>query len=156
METLAGQSFGQAKQNSVAVNTCGLPFVELPGLLIGSQQCPSGMWPIPNPVDRQRATVVQVRPVPQPGTVPQPVTRAIPVASALRAAGGLVHAAAQAGVLSREFLLAWLSQFPPDERTAFLHELLDPSTAFTFRWRWEEVTGGGSRSPAACCGSRGR
>ena len=84
------------------------------------------MWPIPNPVDRQRATVVQVGPVPQPAR-PQPVTRAMPVASALRAAGGLVHAAAQAGVLSREFMLAWLGQFPPAERTAFLHELADPS-----------------------------
>ena len=121
IETLAGQSFGPAKQNSVAVNTCGLPFVELPGLLIGSQKCPTGMWPIPNPVDRQRATIVQV------GPVPQPVTRAMPVASALRAAGGLVHAAAQAGILAREFMLAWLSQFPPAERTAFLHELADPS-----------------------------
>lgn len=58
IETLAGQSFGPAKQNSVSINTCGLPFVELPGLLICSQECRSGMWPIPNPVDRQRATVV--------------------------------------------------------------------------------------------------
>jgi len=127
METLAGQSFGPAKQNSVAVNTCGLPFVELPGLLIGSQGCPTGMWPIPNPVDRQRATVVQVGPVPQPGPDPQPVARAMPVASALRAAGALVHAAAQGGVLSRDFMLAWLGQFPPPERTAFFQELLDPS-----------------------------
>jgi hypothetical protein len=127
IETLAGQSFGPAKQNSVSVDTCGLPFVELPGLLVGSQECPTGMWPIPNPVDRQRATVVQVGPVPQAGPVPQPVTRAMPVAFALRAAGALVHAAAQARVLSREFMLAWLGQFPPADRTAFLHELLDPS-----------------------------
>ena len=75
IETLAGQSFGPAKRNSVSVNTCGLPFVELPGLLIGSEECPSGMWPIPNPVDRQRATVAQVGPVPQPGPLGQPVTR---------------------------------------------------------------------------------
>lgn len=127
IETLAGQSFGPAKQNSVAVDTCGLPFVELPGLLVGSQECPTGMWPIPNPVDRQRATVVQVGPVPQAGPVPQPVTRAMPVVFALRAAGALVHAAAQARVLSRDFMLAWLGQFPPADRTAFLHELLDPS-----------------------------
>jgi hypothetical protein len=127
IETLAGQSFGPAKQNSVSVDTCGLPFVELPGLLVGSQECPTGMWPIPNPVDRQRATVVQVRPVPQAGPVPQPVTRAMPVAFALRAAGALVHAAAQARVFSRDFMLAWLGQFPPADRTAFLHELLDAS-----------------------------
>ncbi|MGH3298532.1 MAG: hypothetical protein ACRDP7_42755, partial [Trebonia sp.] len=29
--------------------------------------------------------------------------------------------------MSRDFMLAWLCQFPPAERTAFLHELLDPS-----------------------------
>jgi hypothetical protein len=127
IETLAGQSFGPAKQYSVAVDTCGLPFVELPGLLIGSQECPTGMWPIPNPVDRQRATVVQVGRVPQAGPVPQPVARAMPVAFALRAAGALVHAAAQAGVLARDFMLAWLGQFPPADRAAFLHALLDPS-----------------------------
>jgi hypothetical protein len=139
IETLAGQSFGPAKRNSVSVNTCGLPFVELPGLLIGSQECPSGMWPIPNPVDRQRATIVQVGPVPHPGPIPQPVTRAMPVASALRAAGGLVHAAAQAGGLSRDFILAWLGQFPPAERTAFLQELADPS----YRVHVPVATGGG-------------
>jgi hypothetical protein len=47
IETLTGQSFGPAKQNSVSIDTFGLPFVELPGLLIGSQEGPSGMWPIP-------------------------------------------------------------------------------------------------------------
>jgi hypothetical protein len=154
IETLAGQSFGPAKQNSVAVNTCGLPFVELPALLIGSQECPTGMWPIPNPVDRQRATVVQVRPVPQPGPVPQPVTRATSVASALQAAGGLVHTAAQAGVLSRDFMLAWLGQFLPLTALRSCTNWRTPRTAFTSRWRREEVTGGGSRSPPASCGSR--
>lgn len=127
IETLAGQRFGPAEQNSVAINTGGLPFVELPGLLIGSQQCPTGMWPIPNPVDRQRATVIQIGPVPQPDPVAEPVARAMPVSSALRAAGTMVHAAAQAAALSREFMLTWLAQFPPPERTAFLHELLDPA-----------------------------
>ncbi|MGH3401324.1 MAG: hypothetical protein ACRDRJ_02225 [Streptosporangiaceae bacterium] len=138
IETLAGQSFGPAKRNSVSVNTCGLPFVELPGLLIGSQECPSGMWPIPNPVDQRRATIVQVGPVPQSGSGP-PVTHVMPVASALRAAGGLVHAAARAGVLSRAFMLAWLGQFPPAERTAFLQELTDPS----YRVHVPVATGGG-------------
>ena len=121
IETLTGQSFGPAKQRSVSINTFGLPFVELPGLLVGSQQGPSGMWPIPNPVDQQRATVVQV------ALVPQPVTRAMPVASALRVAGGIVHAAAKAGALSRDYILTGLSQFPPAERVAFLQELTDPS-----------------------------
>ena len=92
IETLAGHSFGPAKQQTAAIDTCDMPFVEVPGLLIGSQECPTGMWPVPNPVDQQRATVAQVMPV------PQPVAHAMPVAFALRAAGTMVHTAAQAGV----------------------------------------------------------
>ena len=120
IETLVGHNLGP-KQNSVSVDTCGLPFVELPGLLIGSQSCPTGMWPIPNPVDRQRATVVQL------GPVPQTVDRAMTVASALRAAAAVVHAAAQGEFLTRGFMLGWLSQYPPAERTALLHDLLHPT-----------------------------
>src|SRR5690348_16076566 len=60
MEILTGQSFGQAKRNTVSIATFGLPFVELPGLLIGSEESPTGGWPIPNPVERDRATLVQV------------------------------------------------------------------------------------------------
>jgi hypothetical protein len=63
----------------------------------------------------------------------------MPVASALRAAGGMVHAAAQARALSRDFILAGLGQFPPAERTAFLQELADPS----YRAHIPVATGGG-------------
>jgi hypothetical protein len=52
----------------------------------------------------------------------------MPIASALRAAGSLVHAVARSpGLLSRDFMLAWLRQFPPADRTAFFHDLLDAS-----------------------------
>jgi hypothetical protein len=132
IETLAGHSFGPAKQQTAAIDTCDMPFVEVPGLLIGSQECPTGMWPVPNPVDQQRATVAQVMPV------PQPVAHAMPVAFALRAAGTMVHTAAQAGVLSREFMLAWLSQVPPTDRAALLDELADPS----YRLHVPVATGG--------------
>jgi len=123
IETLTGQSFGPAKRNTVSVGTFGLPFVELPGLLIGTVEGPAPMWPVPNPVDRQRATVVQVL------EVPSPAGRAMPVGIALRAAGELVHAAARSGFLSRDYMLSWLGHaFAPDERTEFLRSLLDAST----------------------------
>lgn len=70
---------------------------------------------------------MQVGPVPQLGPVPQPVTRVISIASALRAAGVLVHMAFRSGFLTRDFMVSWLRQFPPADRTAFLHELVDPS-----------------------------
>ena len=104
------------------ITTFGLPFVELPGLLIGSEESPGGLWPIPNPVERDRATVVQVAEVtPPPG-------RVMPVAGALRVVGNLVHAAARSGFLSREYVLSRLGHsFHGEDRTAFLRGLLDPS-----------------------------
>ena len=122
IETLTGQGFGPPTRNTVSIATCGLPFVELPGLLIGSEESPAGIWPVPNPVDRQRATVVQVT------EVPPPRGRGMPVGRALRAAGNLVHATAQSGLLSRDYIIQWLGHtFNPEERTEFLRSLLDPS-----------------------------
>ena len=52
----------------------------------------------------------------------------MPVGRALRAAGNLVHATAQSGLLSRDYMMPWLGHtFPPEERTEFLRSLLDPS-----------------------------
>jgi hypothetical protein len=122
IEMLTGQSFGPPARNSVSIATFGLPFVELPGLLIGSEESSAGIWPIPNPVDRDRATIVQV------AEVVLPTEPAMPVAGALRVAGDLVHAAARSGFLSRDFVLSWLGHsFRPEDRTAFLRDLLDAS-----------------------------
>ena len=55
------------------------------------------------------------------------MTRVISIASALRAAGVLVHMAVRSGFLTRDFMVSRLRQFPPADRTAFLHELVDPS-----------------------------
>jgi hypothetical protein len=136
IETLTGQSFGPPALNSVSIATFGLPFVELPGLLIGSEESSAGIWPIPNPVDRDRATVVQVAKV-----VP-PAEPAMPVAGALRVAGDLVHAAARSGFLSRDFVLSWLGHsFRPEDRTAFLRDLLDASSHVHIPVAW--TAGGG-------------
>ena len=94
IETLAGQSFGPAKQNSVAVNTCGLPFVELPGLLIGSQEVPHRHVADPQP---GRPAKSHHRPGGR-----RPAAGYTRNARRVRVAGrqaGLVHAAAQAGSL---------------------------------------------------------
>jgi hypothetical protein len=61
IELLTGQSFAPAQRHTVGINSFGLPFVELPGLIIGTEAGgTTPMLPIPNPVDRQRATVVQI------------------------------------------------------------------------------------------------
>ena len=123
IETLTGQSFGPPERNTLSVTTFGLPFVELPGLLLGSEESPGSFWPIPNPVDQHRATVAQLAEF-----TPPPADRGMPIASALRAAGNLVHAAAQSGRLTRDYVVWWLGHsFPREDRTAFLRSLLDPS-----------------------------
>jgi hypothetical protein len=122
LETLTGQSFRQAKQSTVSIATFGLPFVELPGLVIGSEESPTGIWPIPNPVERGRATVVQL------AQFTSPPSRAAPIASALRFAGNLTHAVAQDGGLSGDQVLGWLGRaFDRDARAAFMRTLTDPS-----------------------------
>jgi hypothetical protein len=57
-----------------------------------------------------------------------PVVQAMPIAGALRAAGTLMHAAAQSGLLSRDYMVSWLGHsFRGEDRTAFLRDLLDVS-----------------------------
>ena len=123
IETLTGQSFGPVKRNSVSIATFGLPFVELPGLLIGSGVGGSGkVWPIPNPVDRQRATVVQV------GELAGATSSSMPVADALGFAAKLLHEVAQSGWLSGDAVMRWLGHsFSATDRTEFLRGLFDPS-----------------------------
>jgi hypothetical protein len=122
IEMLAGQSFGPLKRHSVSTDTFGMPFVEVPGILVGSEEGPSRVWPIPSPVDPRRAFVAQVAEFEQ---LPE---RAMPAALALRSAGGFVHVAATSGLLSGAHLLTWLKQaFPPGERTEFFREVWNDS-----------------------------
>ena len=118
IEMLAGQSFGPLKRHSVSTDTFGMPFVEVPGILVGSEEGPSRVRPIPSPVDPRRAFVAQV------AEFKQPPARAMAAALALRSAGAFVHVAATSGLLSGAHILTWLEQaFPLDERTAFFREV---------------------------------
>ncbi len=122
IETLAGHRFGPPKRHPISIGTFGMPFAEVPGLWIGSEEGPDNFWPIPNPVDQTRATVAQV------AQFAEPAEHGMPVPVALRAVGNLVHMAARSGLLSREYVLTWLGRtFPPDDRTAFFRDLLDDS-----------------------------
>jgi hypothetical protein len=122
IEMLAGHSLGPAKRHRVSINAFGMPFVEVPGLLIGSEEGPHNLWPIPSPVDRRRAFIAQV------AEFEQSAERAMPAAVALRVASDLVHKTARSGLLSGEHILTWLGHtFPPEERTAFFREVWDDS-----------------------------
>jgi hypothetical protein len=122
IEMLAGHSLGPAKRHPVSINTFGMPFVEVPGLLIGSEEGPDNLWPIPSPVDRRRAFIAQV------AEFERSAERSMSAALALRVAADLVHVTARSGLLSGEYMLTWLKHtFPPEERTAFFREVLDDS-----------------------------
>jgi hypothetical protein len=123
IETLTGQSFGPVTRNSVSIATFGLPFVELHGLLIGGGVEGSGkVWPIPNPVDGQRATVVQV------GELVGATTRSMPVADALGLAGKLLHDVTRSGGLSGDAVMRWLGRsFSATDRVEFMRGLFEPS-----------------------------
>jgi hypothetical protein len=75
MEMLAGQSFGPLKRHSVSTVTFGMPFVEVPGILVGSEEGPSRLWPIPSPVDPGRAFVAQVAEFEDPPERAMPLPR---------------------------------------------------------------------------------
>ena len=122
IETLTGQGFGPPTRNTVSIATCGLPFVELPGLLIGSEESPVGIWPIPNPVDRREGHRGS-----SDGSAAAARARD---ARRARLAGSRqpVHAHCPVRLLSRDYIIQWLGHtFNPEERTEFLRSLLEPS-----------------------------
>jgi len=66
IELLAGRSFQPARRKTSVFEPNGLPFVDLPDLLIGATEPIPGVWAIPDPVNPQMATVLQVAPLADP------------------------------------------------------------------------------------------
>ena len=140
IEMLAGQSFGPLKRHSVSTDTFGMPFVESPGILVGSEEGPSRRVAHPQPGGpRRRAFVAQVAEFEQ---LPE---RAMPAALGLadlpaevRARG--CHVRASFGCPPAD--LAQARRFPPEERTAFFREADGTTrTTLTSRSRSEQSEG---------------
>ncbi len=103
----------------------GLPFLDIPDLQVGSMEPVAGVWEIPDPVNGQIATVLQVLPL------ADPVPIAMPTADALWIAGQLVAQASQTGRLSADYVLHWLgTSVDHEQRIDLFRRIMDPAVRF--------------------------
>ena len=85
----------------------------------------AGAWPVPDPVNPQMATTLQVV------AVGSPVRKAAPVGDALWIAGQIIADAARAGALKGDYVLRWLgAQFDHEQRVELFREVMDPAVRF--------------------------
>lgn len=135
LEALAGQTFGPAQQRSVSINSA-FPFVDLPGLMVGTETSDAKAWAVPDPVNPGRAHVLQLQ---EPDEI---ADAALPVGQALSVAGRLIHQAHLDDRLSADYLVGWVGHtFPPKPRVELLRSLLDPSQHFHVPLAGAEVGG---------------
>jgi hypothetical protein len=84
-----------------------------------------GAWAVPDPVNHQLATVLQV------SALADPAPKAAPVADALWIAGQLVAKASQTGRLSGDYVLHWLgASVDYEQRKELFRRVVDPAVRF--------------------------
>lgn len=124
LEVLSGRSFHPVRRTTSAFEPNGLPFVDVPDMNVGSMEPVAGVWAIPDPVNGQMATLLQVSPL------AAPVPRAAPTAEGLCIAGQLLAEVSRGGGLSRDHVLRWLGGVDPKERIELMRRLMDPAVRF--------------------------
>jgi hypothetical protein len=122
LDVLSGRSFRPARRTTSVFEPNGLPFVDIPDLQVGSMEPVAGAWEVPDPVNRQMATVLQVAPF------ADPVPNAVSVAEALWFAGQLAAEASKAGRLSRDYVLYWLGlSGDREQQMELMRRVMDPA-----------------------------
>ncbi|MFD4143488.1 hypothetical protein [Streptomyces sp. NPDC058572] len=125
VDVLSGRSFHPPRRSTAVIEPNGLPFVHIPDLQVGSMEPVAGVWEIPDPVNAQIATVLQVSPL------TDPVPNATATADALWVAGQLVARTAQTGRLSADYLLQWLgASVGHEQRIELFRHIMDPAVRF--------------------------
>ena len=125
IELLAGRSFSFRGQTTLEFDSGGLPFVDVPDLNMGTLEGPDGVEAVPDPRGGDKVTVMQLTPLAR--TAPT----AVPIGQALWVAGQVASKVAADGLLSREFVVAWLgSTFDREARDQLLRRLADQSVRF--------------------------
>jgi hypothetical protein len=99
--------------------------VDIPDIQVGSMDPVAGAWAIPDPVNRQMATVLQV------ASLANPAPKAAPVAEALWIAGQLLAEASRTGHLSGDYVLYWLGAAEREQRTELMRRVMDPAVRFS-------------------------
>jgi hypothetical protein len=125
IDLLAGRSFSPVRQRSSIFEPNGLPFVDVPDAQVGSLEISTGPWPIPDSVNRQLATVLQV------ASLADPVPRAVRVAEALWVAGQLLAEASRTGRLSGDYVLYWLGSIDREQRADIMRRVMDPAVRYS-------------------------
>ncbi len=125
IDTLAGRSFHPLHRATASIDSGGLPLVDIPDLQVGSLEATAGPWAVPDPVNPQIATTLQI------AAIDSPVRKAAPVADALRIAGHIVADASQVGALTGDYVLDWLgAHFDHDQRVDLFRRVMDPAVRF--------------------------
>jgi hypothetical protein len=125
LDVLSGRSFRPARRTTSIFEPNGLPFVDIPDMQVGSMDPVAGAWAIPDPVNRQMATVLQVAPL------ANPAPKAAPVAEALWIAGQLLAEAERMGHLSGDYVLYWLGAVDREQRVELMRRVMDPAVRFS-------------------------
>lgn len=125
IDVLSGRSFQPLRRTTSIIEANCLPLVDVSDLQVGSMKPVAGVWEIPDPVNRQIATVLQLSPL------AAPVPKAAPIADALWIAGQLVAGASQTGRLSADYILQWLGISTDDQqRQDLFRRIMDPAVRF--------------------------
>ena len=125
IDVLAGRSFQPLRRATAIIDSGGLPLVDVPDLQVGSMETTAGPWEVPDPVNPQMATTLQV------AAFRSPDRKAAPVGDALWIAGLLVADASRAGALKDDYVLHWLgARIDHEEREDLFRQLMDPAVRF--------------------------
>jgi len=123
IDVLAGRTFNPVQQKRSIFEPNGLPFADVPDLLIGATAPMEGPWAIPDPVDPTHAAVLQLAAFQDVDLVP----RAAREADALWEAGRRVAQVYREGRMSREFIRLQLGGMPAGAYTELLRRAMDPA-----------------------------
>ena len=122
LEVLSGRSFHPLRRMTSVIEPNGLPFVDIPDMQVGSAEPGAEAWEVPDPVNRQMASVLQV------SSLADPAPEAAPAADALWIAGQLVAKTWQTGLLSRDYVLRWLGEsVDHEQRMELMRRVMDPA-----------------------------
>ena len=125
IDVLAGRNFRPLHRATAIITSGGLPLVDVPDLQVGSLETTAGVWEVPDPVNPQMATTLQV------SAFDSPVRKAAPAADALWIAGQIVADASSAGALTGDYVLRWLGEhFDPEQRKELFRHVMDPAVRF--------------------------
>jgi hypothetical protein len=86
---------------------------------VGSMDSAAGRWAIPDPVNHQMATVLQL------ASLDSPAPNAAPIAEALWIAGHFVAQASRTGRLSGDYVLQWLGAVHREQREEIMRRVMD-------------------------------